>query len=159
MDCTSCGYFSNKQITFPDEERIKEKPVAILECCQEIPCNPCEYDCPSGAISVPGNINAVPVMDFEKCTGCGICLGGCPGLSIFLIHIKEGVGLVTIPYELDPPAKGEAVILLNRAGQAVADGKVNRILKLKQHDRTILVTLEMAPELVKDIRGFRRKNG
>ena len=37
---------------WPTEERFAQGPVAIAECVQEIPCNPCEGACPFHAITV-----------------------------------------------------------------------------------------------------------
>jgi len=157
MDCIRKGHFSNDQIEFPSEERMKKKAVAIIECCQEIPCNPCMEYCPVGAIKVVGNINAVPTIDFEKCTGCGICLGFCPGLAIFLVDLSKDYGVVTLPYEIEPPDQGEIVDLLDRAGKVVGEGEIEKVKKLKQHDRTLSVSLKMEKDLVKIVRGFRRK--
>ena len=36
---------------FPSEERMRKGPVAIAECVEHIPCNPCETSCPFHAIS------------------------------------------------------------------------------------------------------------
>lgn len=36
----------------------------------------CEEVCPFGAIRIDGN--GLPVIDGEKCTGCGICVRNCP---------------------------------------------------------------------------------
>ena len=38
---------------WPSEERFAKGPVAIAECVQEIPCNPCEAACPMHAITFP----------------------------------------------------------------------------------------------------------
>jgi len=157
-NCLETGYFSSDQIVFPSEERMKKKAVAVIECCQQIPCNPCMEYCPFGAITVENNINAIPVIDFEKCNGCGICLGFCPGLAIFMVDLsKEDYGIVTIPYEIEPPAEGERVDLLNRAGDVVGEGEILKVKKLKQHDRTLSISLKMEKDLVKTVRGFRRK--
>jgi len=157
MDCIKKGYFSKEQIEFPSEERMKKRPVAVIECCQEIPCNPCMEYCPVGAIQVADNINAVPTIDFEKCTGCGICLGFCPGLAIFMVDLSKNYGVVTIPYEIAPPDQGEIVDLLDRAGNVVGEGEIEKVKKLKQHDRTLSISLKMEKDLVKIVRGFRRK--
>lgn len=157
MEYTKNGYFLEKYIEFPSKERIKERPVAIIECSQNIPCDPCVEACPFGAITIEGNINSSPKVDFETCTGCGLCLGICPGLAIFLMDLSKGYGLVTIPYELFPPDKGEPVDLLDRSGQKVGEGTIDQIKNLKKHDRTILVTLKMDEKLIKIVRGFRRK--
>ena len=69
-------------IVLPNAERLRKGPVAILECVQEIPCNPCEKACPFGAITVGEDITALPRIDREKCTGCGACLKVCPVAAI-----------------------------------------------------------------------------
>jgi len=35
----------------------------------------CEKVCPSEAITM---VNNLPVIDFEKCTQCGLCASKCP---------------------------------------------------------------------------------
>ena len=68
----------------PCEERVTRGGCAILECFQKIPCDPCVDACPHGAITIEGNINDMPVLDFDKCNGCGLCVSKCPGLAIFV---------------------------------------------------------------------------
>jgi Fe-S-cluster-containing hydrogenase component 2 len=157
LNCIKTGYFSKEQIKFPSGERMRKKAVAVIECCQEIPCNPCMEYCPFGAIKVEDNINAEPTIDFEKCNGCGICLGFCPGLAIFMIDLSKDYGVVTIPYEIEPPGEGEKVDLLDRAGNVVGEGEIEKVKKPKQHDRTLSISLKMEKELVKIVRGFRSK--
>ena len=36
----------------PSAERMGRGPVVVIECAQEIPCNPCEGLCKQGAIIV-----------------------------------------------------------------------------------------------------------
>ena len=42
-------------------------------CC--IACRKCEKECPHDAIHV---VEMLAVVDYEKCTGCGICVDVCP---------------------------------------------------------------------------------
>ena len=63
---------------WPSEERFRRGPVAISECVQQIPCNPCEAACRFGAITVGEEITGLPRLDEEKCTGCGVCVKTCP---------------------------------------------------------------------------------
>ncbi len=49
----------------------------------------CERVCPFGAIAIDGN--GLPVIDEEKCTGCGICLDNCPKEVLTLAPRGMGV--------------------------------------------------------------------
>ena len=71
----------------PSKERLEQGAVAVIECAQEIPCDPCEGACPAGAIHVGELITNLPALAADKCTGCGLCIPVCPGLAIFLCLI------------------------------------------------------------------------
>jgi len=58
----------------PSPERLTEGPVVIVECFQEIPCDPCYTACKRGGFLPFADINDLPRMDFAKCNGCGICI-------------------------------------------------------------------------------------
>ena len=103
-------------------------------------------------IIIEKNINHSPVVNFEKCTGCGLCLGMCPGLAIFLVDLSKGNVWVTLPYELFPPKDGETVDLLDRSGKIIGEGIVEKVKGLKQHDRTLTVTLNVTKTQVKKVR-------
>ncbi len=111
---------------YPSEERLARGPIAVFECAQKIPCNPCEAACQQGYIEIGEDITRLPVLD-ESCTGCGLCLPACPGLSIFVLDAtySETEAAVTLPYELLPlPVKGERVRALDRRGTEVCAGTV-----------------------------------
>ncbi|ODN30208.1 FAD-dependent oxidoreductase [Fervidobacterium thailandense] len=128
---------------------------AVIECPQAIPCNPCETSCPSGAISVGGNINGIPHVDYSKCTGCGVCVMKCPGLAIFMIQEREDYSLVGIPYEMLPiPEKGTRVQLLNREGAHVADGEVEGVV-INRREKTHIVYLRVPKGYESEVRYFR----
>ncbi|HIP99899.1 TPA: 4Fe-4S dicluster domain-containing protein, partial [Candidatus Bipolaricaulota bacterium] len=81
----------------PPLERLRRGACAVIECVEEIPCNPCEESCPVGAIRIGEKITTLPVIDFDRCTGCGTCLGVCPGLAIFLVDLsREGKAHITV---------------------------------------------------------------
>jgi Fe-S-cluster-containing hydrogenase component 2 len=84
----------------PSEERFAKGPVVIVECFQEIPCNPCVDACNRKAITKEKSINALPKVDFEKCNGCGLCIAQCPGLAIFVVDktYSETHAVDRIPY-------------------------------------------------------------
>lgn len=128
----------------------------IIECYENIPCNPCQTSCPSGAIMVPGNINSLPVIDYSKCTSCGICAMKCPGLAIFMVqeNYQSGRDLVVIPYEFLPlPEKGERVIALDRQGKDISQAEVLRVVK--SANKTHLVYLIVPAGLAQTVRSFR----
>jgi len=145
------GVLSTKDLKLPSKEHL-EKGVAIIECIQEIPCDPCVASCPVNAISMK-NINALPVVDFEKCIGCGKCVGFCPGLAIFVIKSKDDKALITLPYEFLPvPEVGDTVKALDRWGNIRCDGTVKRILK---KGKTMVITIEVREDLAMEIRNIK----
>ena len=108
----------------PSEERMRKGRVAVIECVQEIPCNPCEGICRFGAITVGEHITNLPVLDEEKCTGCGQCVANCPGLAIVIVNkaFSETEETVEFPFEYLPlPEKGSTVDAVNRAGENVTE--------------------------------------
>jgi len=145
------GILSIKDLQIPSEEQL-EKGVAILECVQEIPCNPCVGSCPVHAISMK-DINAPPVNDFEKCIGCTKCVSVCPGLAIFVVKIKEKKAWVTLPYELIPvPQVGDSVNALDRTGAVRSKAIVKKVIK---KGKTMVITIEVDSSIAMDIRNIK----
>ena len=145
---------------FPSIERINKGPVAVVECYQKIPCNPCQTACPVGAIRIGDDINNIPERDEDKCGGCGLCVAKCPGLSIMIVDGSKSNETVEfrIPYEFLPlPEAGEKVIGLDRAGQPICEAKVIRVTNPASFDRTPVVTLEVSREYLYDFRNFKRE--
>ncbi|HZW49338.1 MAG TPA: 4Fe-4S binding protein, partial [Bacillota bacterium] len=130
-----------------------------IECFQKIPCNPCATSCPFGAIERENDINELPVINWEKCSGCGICVANCPGLAIFVIDLsKPDQAVVKLPYEFLPlPAVDEVVTALGRDGAPLGDAKVLRVQDGKAQDRTRLVWLEVEKNIAMQVRNFRKK--
>jgi len=154
------GIVEITDIQIPSEERFQKGPVAVIECVQEIPCNPCVESCPCGAIVIQGSINAIPKINFDRCNGCGMCIAHCPGLAIFLVNKNYDTkrALVGLPFEFLPlPEEGEIVNLMDRAGQVCAEGEVVRVRNTKAQDRTPVVFLAMDKDLAMEVRFFRRK--
>ena len=140
----------------PTTERLREKrPVAMIECIQEIPCNSCVVACKLGAIEM-ARVNDVPRVDYDKCTGCMACAMVCPGLAVFVLREGDGGGYVTLPYEFLPvPKTGDQVIALNRTGTVLGKSRVARVLPPERNDGTALVTIEVPNEWVLEARAIK----
>jgi len=127
---------------YPSNSRFAKGIVAVLECEEEIPCNPCEDACPRKAIRIGTPITNLPVLNEELCIGCGICVAGCPGQAIFMVDktYSEKEDLVGIPYEFLPvPKIGDLVKVANRNGEILGTGKVVKILDTKKNNKTKLI--------------------
>ncbi|CAB49235.1 4Fe-4S dicluster domain-containing protein [Pyrococcus abyssi] len=140
----------------PSEERLRQRPVAVPECPQRIPCTPCKEICPTGAIKME-NPNDIPIVDYEKCIGCSLCVQVCPGLAFFMIQYIGDKARITLPHELLPlPRRGEEVVLLNRIGEEVGKGRVIAVVpRERTKGDTPIVTVEVPIELAWDVRAIK----
>jgi Fe-S-cluster-containing hydrogenase component 2 len=127
----------------PSQRRLKQRPCAVIECVQHIPCDPCQEACPSGAITIEGHITNLPVLDPEKCTGCGTCIPSCPGLAIFLVDLtySKHKARISIPYEFLPsPKKGTKISVTGRKGETLCDSQVQSVRKPQKYDHTAVIS-------------------
>ena len=140
----------------PDKKRLAKGPVIIIECFQKIPCDPCAISCKLGAIKPFKDINDLPIVDFDKCTGCGVCISSCPGLAIFVIDMNysDEKSLIKLPHEMLPlPEKGEDVYALDRDGSILGKAKVVRVLKIK--NKTHIISLEVPKSTAMKVRSIK----
>ncbi len=140
-----------------DKWAVKKGGYAVIECPKRIPCNPCATSCPTGAVLPFEDINDTPKINYDKCTGCGICVSRCPGLACFVIDMTyaEDKAVIKLPYELLPvPEKGRAVKCLNRVGEEVAEGEVLAVTEPSK-DQTYVVSVVIPKELADDIRAVK----
>jgi Fe-S-cluster-containing hydrogenase component 2 len=143
---------------FPSIERINKGPVAVIECFQRIPCNPCATACKRKAIMVFKDINDIPVINWELCNGCGLCISSCPGLAIMVVdgsRSKDKV-LFKIPYEFLPlPKEGSIVKGLNRKGEHITDVKVIKVQNSKALDKTPILHIAVSKDYLYEFRNIR----
>lgn len=139
----------------PEKELLRKKALPVIECIEEIPCNPCETSCPKNAIVVGDNINDLPVCDYSLCSSCGICVSKCPGLAIFMVGLTdEGYADISIPWELTPvPEVGARFEGLDRTGTRVCEGEIVKVRRMNH--KTHIVSGRVPEEFYKDIRHFK----
>lgn len=144
---------------FPSVERLEKGPIAIFECYQNIPCNPCFTACKIGAIEPFVDINDMPKLLEEKCTGCGLCLAKCPGLAISILDYtySEEEALIKIPYEFLPlPKEGEVVMALDRSGSPVCRARIVKVTNPPSFDKTPMISMAFPKEYLKRVRHFKK---
>ena len=131
----------------------------VIECTQNIPCNPCQDACHIHCIKIGDKITQLPAVDTTKtCINCGMCVASCPGQAIFLVNEDEGDGTatVTLPYEFLPlpevGAKGKA---LSRSGQPLCDAEVTQVRTAPAFDSTALLTMKVPKEYAMRARFFK----
>jgi Fe-S-cluster-containing hydrogenase component 2 len=140
----------------PPQTRLNAKrPVAMIECIQEIPCNSCAMACKMDAIRME-TVTDIPRVDFDKCTGCMACVMVCPGQAIFLLRAENGRGYVTLPYELLPvPKAGDVGRTFDREGKILGKSKAVRVLPPERNSGTALVTIDVPKEWLLEARSVR----
>lgn len=140
---------------------IRKPGLAVLECCQEIPCNPCATACKTGAITKE-SLNACPTFHAEKCVGCRLCVAACPGQAIFFLRpAQDGAQVeITFPYEYFPlPAPGQSVTAVDRQGRPVCPALVRAVDTPQAYNKTALVTLAVPAEYQDEVRFMKRLSG
>ena len=153
------GYVADDEIERVPGVTHKAGVHPVMECTQNIPCNPCQDACKKGCISIGSNITSLPiVVDGAECINCGMCVASCSGQAIFLVDedCGDGMATVTIPYEFLPlPEKGTKGKGLGRDGKAICDAEVVSVKSLKAFDKTSLLTMRIPKEYAMKARFFR----
>jgi Fe-S-cluster-containing hydrogenase component 2 len=158
LDKTGIAEFEQVISRFPKKEFLA-KAKAVIECYQDIPCNPCQTSCPFGAIHIGEDINQQPKLLVEKCTGCGICVTSCPGLAIMLAKTEREKAVFKIPYEFLPvPKINETWSAVNRSGEVIGDCLIEMVHTIPRQDKTVLVTVSTKIELLYDFITIRSKD-
>lgn len=133
----------------------------IMECTQNIPCNPCQDACPKHCIKIGEKITSLPaVEESAECIGCGLCVASCSGQAIFLVdeQYEPGYASVTIPYEFLPlPKKGEQGYGLSRSGEKICEAEVLDVKTSKAYDHTNLLTIKVPEDMAMNARFYRTK--
>ena len=134
----------------------------VIECTQNIPCNPCQDACKKKCIKIGSCITALPVVAPENCgcSGCGMCVASCSGQAIFLVNedFEPGFTSITIPYEFLPlPEKGAVGKALSRSGEILCDSEIVSVRTAAAFDHTYLLTMKVPNEFGYKARFWKEK--
>lgn len=131
----------------------------VMECSQNIPCNPCQDACPKHCIKIGKDITALPAVDESvECVGCGMCVAACSGQAIFLLNeeYEEGFATITMPYEFLPlPKVGDTGKALGRGGEEVCEAEVIEVRTAPAFDHTNLLTMKVPADMAMKARFFK----
>ena len=155
------GYVTEEELEkFPAYSLKRVGVHPVIECTQNIPCNPCSDACKFGCITSPENISMLPVIDPQvDCTGCSMCVASCSGQAIFLVDetYEEGYATVSLPYEFLPlPQEGDFGHALDRSGAVVCDAEVVSVKSAKAMDKTNVLTMKVPVEYAGAARFYAR---
>ena len=148
------GYVSDTEVSHypgvPNGFTRKKGIIPVIECTQNIPCNPCQDACVKGCIKVGDEITRLPIVDENvNCTGCGMCVTSCPGQAIFLVDESylPGYATVSLPYEILPlPKENDKGIALDRSGKELGEATVIKVRTSKVMDQTAMLTIQVPVE-------------
>lgn len=141
----------------PSQDRVAL--AAVIECIEEIPCNPCETACPQHAITIGSEITTVPVVNLDLCNGCGLCVAACPGLAIYLkkFAFKPSLAYISFTFEYFPPPKKDDVIsMVDRFGNVVCEGLVVKVVNIAKNDKTVIVHATYPNEYYEEVVNMKR---
>jgi ferredoxin len=132
------------------------KPVASLECFENVPCRACADACPENAIEIT-KITDLPKLVESKCTGCGACVAACPvGAAVMVRDLptaqKARYFLPDDTRELW--REGRALQLLNRKGDVLGSARIVSSMSYEGGLHRIL-EVESTNVHVWEARGFR----
>lgn len=131
----------------------------VMECTQNIPCNPCQDSCPKHCIKIGSHITSLPSFDeTTTCVGCGMCVASCSGQAIFLLNenYEDGYSSITLPYEFLPlPEVGDKGVALGRDGREICEAEVIGVKSIPAYDKTNLLTIRVPAEYDMKARFYR----
>ena len=155
------GYLTDDEIEkYPGvTHKIGVHPV--MECSQNIPCNPCQDACPKHCIKIGEKITSLPAVDESaQCIGCGMCVASCSGQAIFLVNetYDENYATIMLPYEFLPlPKVGDKGIALGRDGKPCCEAEILEVKTAPAFDHTNLLTMKVPAEYAMKARFFQKE--
>jgi ferredoxin len=164
--------YQGKWISTADAKKIKAfsgvpqqahklRPIASIECFEEIPCNICQTVCPTSAIligKVPRSKTAI--LNEAACIACGICVSSCPSSAISMFKEEEtkSTSPLTLPWKGSKNwTLGEYAVITNRRGESLGSARVTAILPSEPPSETHLVQVEVPSHLIWEARGLKHR--
>lgn len=156
------GYLEEEELkAFPSASGQRPGIHPVIECTQNIPCNPCQDVCPLGCIEVGATITRLPVVSQgAKCVGCGMCVAACPGQAIFLVNTdySEESASISLPYEFLPtPQVGDKGAALDRNGHELCPAEVVQVRHPDSTDGTVVLTMKVPKAMAQKARFFAKE--
>jgi ferredoxin len=109
----------------------QERPIASVECFEEISCQICQKVCPTSAIQISSVARKKNViLDESACTACGLCIRSCPTASIPLLRedSTKSTSQITLPWRgRHIWQAGESATLLNRRGETLGSARISKV--------------------------------
>lgn len=95
-ECTFCGDCAAACAPRALDRSVREEPWSLRavagDAClprRGVVCSSCRDACPEQAIAFPVTARVpTPVIDPERCTGCGACIGVCPAAAMNLTTLQ-----------------------------------------------------------------------
>jgi len=135
----------------------------VINCAQEIPCNPCTEACVLQSIKIKDEtMMGQPKFDGD-CLGCCRCVALCPGLAITLVDKKydktKKTARVVLPWEMpdDTIKIGQKIISTGIEGKEIGIGKIIAIKKAEWQNKRRLVSIEVPYKDTDKIVGIKIK--
>jgi len=146
-----------EQIMIPVQARREKGPYAVIECSRKSPCSFCAVSCQLGAVT---DREERPVLDPEKCDGCGSCVTSCPEKSCFVVDetFSELESMLIMPYDQGPlPKVGQMVDTFDQEGKPVGRGRVLKVEPPRSRHQKSVVSIALLKNQVGIVRriGFK----
>lgn len=132
---------------FPSEKRLLRGRAAVTACPGQDECGLCAAACGFGAIEKPARL---PIVDHEKCIGCGACVKACPRGNMRLVDGSKGEECeLTVKVPLaELPETEETLRALDAAGKGLGPARVTQAYPLPD-GKNCLVRFRTDKELIR----------
>lgn len=146
----------------PQQEHRK-RPLASIECFEDMSCTICQKACPEDAIhflrtSRTDEQSTPRILDEAKCTGCAKCVAVCPSGAVSLVQENDDRTFSSLLLPIRGPGQwkaGEFGTLVNRRGEPLGSARVGAVTQAQDPGEFSTVQLEVPTHLLWEARGIR----